>query len=61
MRTFWIHSGLSLLDVDEAGGLRVTDDFLRAYLSRASLHRSRSRALENWRCTVLCWPIQAWR
>jgi hypothetical protein len=37
MRPFWIHSGLSLLDVDEAGGLLVTDDFLRAYLARAEL------------------------
>ena len=37
MRAFWIHSGLSLLDVDEAGGLLVTDDFLRAYLARPEL------------------------
>jgi hypothetical protein len=37
MRPFWIHSGLSLLDVDEAGGLVVTDEFLRAYLGRAEL------------------------
>lgn len=37
MRPFWIHSGLSLLDVDEAGGLLVTDDFLRAYLVRPEL------------------------
>jgi hypothetical protein len=37
MRAFWIHSGLSLLDVDEVGGLLVTDDFLRAYLARPEL------------------------
>jgi hypothetical protein len=37
MRPFWVHSGLALLDVDEAGGLLVTDDFLRAYLVRAEL------------------------
>jgi Family of unknown function (DUF6352) len=37
MRPFWIHSGLSLLDVDDAGGLRITDDFLRAYLAREEL------------------------
>ena len=37
MRPFWIHSGLALLDVDEAGGLVVTDDFLRAYLARTEL------------------------
>jgi len=37
MRAFWIHSGLSLLDVDAAGGLQVTDDFLRAYLRRPEL------------------------
>lgn len=37
MRPFWIHSGLSLLDVDANGGLVVTDEFLRAYLSRAEL------------------------
>lgn len=37
MRPFWIHSGLALLDVDEVGGLVLTDDFLRAYLARAEL------------------------
>lgn len=37
MRSFWIHSGLALLDVDEVGGLVVTDDFLRAYLDRGEL------------------------
>ncbi len=37
MRPFWIHSGLSLLDVDAHGGLTVTDEFLRAYLNRAEL------------------------
>jgi hypothetical protein len=37
MRPFWVHSGLSLLDVDDAGGLVVTDDFLRAYLARPEL------------------------
>ena len=37
MRAFWVHSGLSLLDVDDAGGLLVTDDFLRAYLARPEL------------------------
>lgn len=37
MRPFWIHSGLALLDVDEAGGLVISDDFLRAYLARAEL------------------------
>lgn len=37
MKPFWIHSGLALLDVDEAGGLVVTDDFLRAYLERPEL------------------------
>jgi hypothetical protein len=37
MRPFWIHSGLALLDVDEVGGLVVTDDFLRAYLDRPEL------------------------
>ncbi len=37
MRPFWVHSGLSLLEVDAHGGLIVTDDFLRAYLQRAEL------------------------
>ena len=37
MRPFWIHSGLSLLDVDEHGGLTVTDEFLAAYLQRPEL------------------------
>jgi hypothetical protein len=34
---FWVHSGLALLEADEKGGLIVTDDFLRAYLSRNEL------------------------
>lgn len=37
MKPFWIHSGLALLDVDEHGGLLITDDFLRAYLRRPEL------------------------
>ncbi|MCZ7562168.1 MAG: DUF6352 family protein [Burkholderiaceae bacterium] len=37
MKPFWIHSGLALLDVDEHGGLRVTDAFLRAFLERPEL------------------------
>jgi len=37
MKPFWIHSGLALLDVDEHGGLQVTDAFLRAYLERPEL------------------------
>jgi hypothetical protein len=37
MKPFWIHSGLALLDVDDVGGLLVTDDFLRAYLLRPEL------------------------
>jgi hypothetical protein len=37
MKPFWIHSGLALLEVDEHGGLLITDDFLRAYLYRPEL------------------------
>lgn len=37
MKPFWIRSGLALLDVDEHGGLQVTDAFLRAYLGRPEL------------------------
>ncbi|MCO5100371.1 MAG: DUF6352 family protein [Burkholderiaceae bacterium] len=37
MKPFWIHSGLALLEADEHGGLRATDDFLVAYLHRAEL------------------------
>lgn len=37
MKPFWVHSGLALLDVDEHGGLRVTDEFLAAYLRRPEL------------------------
>ena len=37
MKPFWIHSGLALLDLDEHGGLLVTDEFLRAYLERPEL------------------------
>lgn len=34
----WPASGYRLLDVDDAGHLRVTDDFLRAFLMRPELH-----------------------
>ncbi len=37
MKPFWVHSGLALLDVDEHGGLVVTDEFLAAYLQRPEL------------------------
>jgi len=37
LKPFWIHSGLALLDVDEHGGLIVTDDFIAAYLRRPEL------------------------
>jgi hypothetical protein len=35
---FWRNSGFHLLDRDPAGRLRVTDDFLRAYLLRPEIH-----------------------
>ncbi len=34
MPDFWRHSGFHLLDVNEQGYLRVTDDYLRAYFAR---------------------------
>lgn len=34
---FWRNSGFHLLDRDGAGRLRVTDDFLRAYLTRPEI------------------------
>lgn len=37
MREFWINSGLALLDIDDHGGLHVTDKFLQAYLLRPEL------------------------
>ncbi len=37
MKPFWIHSGLSLLDVDGEGRLQVTDAFLAAYVARPEL------------------------
>lgn len=37
MKPFWVRSGLALLDVDEHGGLIVTDEFLAAYLRRPEL------------------------
>lgn len=37
MHEFWVSSGHLLLDHDEQGFLRVTDDFLRAYLARPEL------------------------
>jgi len=35
---FWRNSGFHLLERDSAGRLRVTDDFLRAYLLRPEVH-----------------------
>ena len=37
MPDFWRHSGFHLLDRDDAGRLRVTDDFLRAYYLRPEI------------------------
>ncbi len=37
MNDFWISSGHHLLDRDEGGGLRVTDEFLKLYLARPEL------------------------
>ena len=34
---FWLSCGHHLLDRDAAGGLVITDDFLRAYLARPEL------------------------
>src|SRR5262245_51044776 len=38
MPDFWRNSGFHLLTRDPAGRLRVTDDFLRAYLLRPEVH-----------------------
>ena len=37
MPDFWRNSGFHLLERDAAGRLRVTDDFLRAYLLRPEM------------------------
>lgn len=37
MRDFWLACGHHLLDRDEAGGLVLTDDFLKIYLARPEL------------------------
>ncbi len=37
MKDFWLSCGHHLLDRDEGGGLKVTDDFLKAYLARPEL------------------------
>ena len=37
MKDFWISCGHHLLDRDEGGGLRVTDEFLKVYLARPEL------------------------
>ena len=37
MRDFWLACGHHLLDRDQAGGLVVTDDFLKIYLARPEL------------------------
>jgi len=38
MPDFWRNSGFHLLERDAAGRLRITDDFLRAYLLRPEIH-----------------------
>lgn len=37
-RNFWKSAGMHLLDVDGEGWLRVTPDFIRAYLTRPEIH-----------------------
>ena len=37
MKDFWVASGHHLLDRDDAGRLRLTDAFLKAYLARPEL------------------------
>jgi Family of unknown function (DUF6352) len=37
MNDFWLSSGHHLLDRDEGGGLKVTDEFLKLYLARPEL------------------------
>jgi Family of unknown function (DUF6352) len=37
MKDFWLSCGHHLLDRDAGGGLKVTDDFLKAYLARPEL------------------------
>jgi len=37
MAEFWLNSGFALLKRDEAGHLRITDDFLRAYFMRPEI------------------------
>jgi hypothetical protein len=37
MSDFWLSCGHHLLDRDEGGGLKVTDDFLKVYLARPEL------------------------
>ena len=38
MPDFWRNSGFHLLERDPAGGLQITDDFLRAYYLRPEIH-----------------------
>jgi hypothetical protein len=37
MKDFWLSCGHHLLDHDDGGGLKVTDDFLKVYLARPEL------------------------
>ena len=37
MTDFWLSCGHHLLDRDEGGGLKPTDDFLKVYLARPEL------------------------
>ena len=38
MRDFWKSAGMHLLTIDESGWLKVTPDFIRAYLTRPEIH-----------------------
>ena len=37
MKDFWLSCGHHLLDRDERGQLRVTDEFMKVYLARPEL------------------------
>src|SRR5664280_94794 len=40
MNDFWISCGHHLLDRDEGGGLKLTDDFLKVYLARKGIGKT---------------------
>jgi hypothetical protein len=57
LKDFWLSCGHHLTDRDTAGGLLITDEFLKAYLARPEL--APRPASPSAHCTLHCSPIRA--